>query len=349
MADMKEMFWRDKLRIQWNEEGDRNTMFVHRIAKVKRSRNTFSCLKIISVDVVDKLVIKNKIFEHFFDRFKSFELTQIPLTNMNFKSISSEDATWLERPISEEEVFVAFKLLGQKRAPGFSVITFFEDICGTFASSRTGILPDKFCCCPDTPPILDSENGFRPCLVNLDPWIPGCISKVTFSILINGSSFRKFTSEKGLRQGDPLSPFLFLLVSEVLTMLFDKAKETGILGGFLSSGSSTTVKTNFSKSSLFGVGDVNDLEDLAEILKFSCSCFPTSYLGMPLGGKTNTASKWDKILEICRTRLYSWKRKSLTKEGVTIWVSVHIFLCFAFVLEDFLCFARVLVAESVRS
>ncbi|XP_026378122.1 uncharacterized protein LOC113272513 [Papaver somniferum] len=131
-------------------------------------------------------------------------------------------------------------------------------------------------------------------------WMYGCISKISFSMLINGSTFGKFTSEKGLRQGDPLSPFLFLLVSEVLTMMFVKAEMEGMLGGFCSSSSVNVVKRNFSKSSFFGVGDAPDIEGLAEILVCSCDSFPTQYLGMPLWGKTNSTAKWDRVIELCK-------------------------------------------------
>lgn len=47
------------------------------------------------------------------------------------------------------------------------------------------------------------------------------------------------------------------------------------------------LKTIFSKSSLFGVGEVQDLEGLTEIMECSCSYFSNSYLGMryAFGGK----------------------------------------------------------------
>lgn len=122
---------------------------------------------------------------------------------------------------------------------------------------------------------------------------------------------------------NPLSPFLVLLVSEVLTMMFQRAEMDGLLGGFLSSSSANAIKvshlqfsddtlvfldvnsdqirnlkyillwfrcssglkTNFSKCNLFGVGNVQDIEGLAEIMDFSCDSFPTQYLGIYAFGR----------------------------------------------------------------
>jgi len=63
-------------------------------------------------------------------------------------------------------------------------------------------------------------------------WILFCISTVRFSILINGEASGFFSSSRGLRQGDPLSPLLFILVMEVLSKLVNKACEVGLLEGF---------------------------------------------------------------------------------------------------------------------
>jgi hypothetical protein len=59
-----------------------------------------------------------------------------------------------------------------------------------------------------------------------------CISTVQFSVLVNGSPEGFFGSSRGLRQGDSLSPLLFLLIMEVLSRLLQKTEEAGLIRGF---------------------------------------------------------------------------------------------------------------------
>ena len=63
-------------------------------------------------------------------------------------------------------------------------------------------------------------------------WIKACITTVRFSIIVNGSPVGFFGSSRGLRQGDPLSPLLFLLIMEVLSRMLKKTKDCGLLHGF---------------------------------------------------------------------------------------------------------------------
>lgn len=42
-------------------------------------------------------------------------------------------------------------------------------------------------------------------------WMKTCISTATANVLVNGSVFGEFKLERGIRQGDTLSPFLFLI------------------------------------------------------------------------------------------------------------------------------------------
>ena len=62
-------------------------------------------------------------------------------------------------------------------------------------------------------------------------WIRTCISTPSFSILLNGSPFGLISPSRGLRQGDPLSPFLFILGSKVFSRLMFKEERNGSLQG----------------------------------------------------------------------------------------------------------------------
>ena len=58
-------------------------------------------------------------------------------------------------------------------------------------------------------------------------WISFCLSTVCFSILINGTPHGFFGSSRGSRQGDPLSPLLFVLVMEAIGRMLNKAVHEG--------------------------------------------------------------------------------------------------------------------------
>lgn len=72
------------------------------------------------------------------------------------------------------------------------------------------------------------KMGFDPIFVN---WIMQCLSTASFSFNINGQSKGYITPSRGIRQGDPLSPYLFLICSEIFSHLIQEAIRRGEFHG----------------------------------------------------------------------------------------------------------------------
>ena len=64
------------------------------------------------------------------------------------------------------------------------------------------------------------ELKFPPLFIR---WVMNCITSVHFTIYINGKQGTKFKGKRGLKQGDPLSPLLFVITMEYLSRLFKGA------------------------------------------------------------------------------------------------------------------------------
>ncbi|KAB2630796.1 hypothetical protein D8674_008315 [Pyrus ussuriensis x Pyrus communis] len=102
--------------------------------------------------------------------------------------------------------------------------------------------------------------------------INGCISSVKFAVLLNGQAGESFAPSRGLRQGDPLSPYLFILVGEVLSKLFQGAVDQGRLEGVKIGGSGPVISHLFfaDDTLLFLRADVKNCRNLKHMLDKFC-------------------------------------------------------------------------------
>lgn len=58
-------------------------------------------------------------------------------------------------------------------------------------------------------------------------WLEACVCTLSFYIAFNGSAYGFFKRKRGLRQGNPLSPYLFVLVMNCLSMVLQRAAASG--------------------------------------------------------------------------------------------------------------------------
>ena len=58
-----------------------------------------------------------------------------------------------------------------------------------------------------------------------------CFSNMSYYIAVNGAEIGPVVPSRGLRQGDPISPYLFLIVAEGLSLLIQDSENRGLLHG----------------------------------------------------------------------------------------------------------------------
>jgi hypothetical protein len=60
-------------------------------------------------------------------------------------------------------------------------------------------------------------------------WVMECVRSVSYSILVNGQPVGNIKPTRGLRQGDPISPYLFLICAEALSSMLNQAENNGVI------------------------------------------------------------------------------------------------------------------------
>lgn len=100
-------------------------------------------------------------------------------------------------------------------------------------------------------------------------WIRGCLESARASIIINGSPTKEFAMSKGVRQGDPLSLFLFIIVMEGLSVAMKSTASKGIFDGIhIPNSDSSLSHLLYADDALFlGEWSKRNIANLARILR----------------------------------------------------------------------------------
>ncbi|KAI8563661.1 hypothetical protein RHMOL_Rhmol03G0126400 [Rhododendron molle] len=119
--------------------------------------------------------------------------------------------------------------------------------------------------------LFDTLNYFQ-LNANWIALIMSCVSSVQTSILWNGEPLPEFKPNRGLRQGDPLSPYLFVLCMERLSILINSKREEGSWKGIKVSRNSTPLTHLFFADDLilFGQDNMNTVKAMIDVLTDFC-------------------------------------------------------------------------------
>ncbi|XP_050222663.1 uncharacterized protein LOC126672753 [Mercurialis annua] len=193
-------------------------------------------------------------------------------------------------------------------------------------------------------------------------WMFYCLSSSTTSILVNGSPVEPITLQRGVRQGDPISPYLFVLAVQGLKCLLDKASNLGFTCGYSYSDNFDPVsllqfaddtlifipydvvhlqnltwilrcfevvsglKINFHKSSIMGINtSVDELATAASVVGCKIESLPIKYLGLPLVRRQLASGFWDHVVDRFKSKLALWKGSLLSPAGRLVLIKSVLF------------------------
>ena len=192
--------------------------------------------------------------------------------------------------------------------------------------------------------------GFGPTWVSI---ISNLLRSASTQIILNGIPGESIFHQRGLRQGDPLSPMLFILVMDVLNSLFIKAESEGLLLPLLSTGQrfslyaddvalfiwSNEQDLQLTKNILAVFGEASGLqtnlqkscvipiqcdEEFHGVVNNTLHCatanFPTTYLGLPISNKKLRKCDLMVWIEKIANKLPCWKASLMTLAGRAVLV-----------------------------
>nr|XP_027090317.1 uncharacterized protein LOC113711350 [Coffea arabica] len=263
----EELYWSQKSRSRWLKEGDKNTAYFHLSVMAKRKRNRINMLQKANGEWCrGEQEVEEELSKHYQELFTSTEPSEFDEVLQGIpRTISHLMNTKLIKPVDEKEIQHATFSMFPNTAPGVDANRLKSVLHPCITPSQSAFVPgrqilDNVMIAHEILHFLKNKRsgkvgfmsikldmskaydrvewkylgrimihmGFCPIFVQ---WIMACISSVSYSFNLNGRKVGYIKPSRGIRQGDPLSPYLFILCTEGFSNLINKAVDRKELTG----------------------------------------------------------------------------------------------------------------------
>ncbi|GJS26786.1 RNA-directed DNA polymerase, eukaryota, reverse transcriptase zinc-binding domain protein [Tanacetum coccineum] len=351
-----------KAKIDWLREGDKNTAYFHNILKARKHKNKVESICDDSKTRFWGNEVAIQIVKHF-QNFLGASDQVVPMNQLGIKAhmkLNTEDAEAIIMEVTDKEIREAMFDIDSSKASGPDGGKLLKEVNATLVALVPKVeTPNKI---SDFRPISCCNVLYKCISKILTNRMKNGLSKVgiieskglkaSFSICINDEVCGYLKNRRGLRQVDPMSPYLFTLVMEVLNMIMIKNIEEDTKFKYhygckdlklthlcfaddilmLCNGDADSLKVikksldvfskvsglfpNHSKSTIF-FGSIleSKKQELLDVMQFKCGKLPMKYLGVPFLAKRLRVNDCKSLIETVERRINCWRNIMLSYAG----------------------------------
>ncbi|XP_039024717.1 uncharacterized protein LOC120157747 [Hibiscus syriacus] len=373
LEDAESEFYKQRAKVHWLQEGDMNTRFFHQRVEVNKKRNTIKIIK-------DDSGIYHESFESMAVVLEEFFKDLIGTTDPSVHGCSAEwlksvltyslppgAADGLTSKITNAEIKDALFRQENNKSPGPDGYTswFFKVAWDISAFVKGRNIADNTLLAQEIVKGYSRKNLSPRCTIKVD--LHKAFDSICWDFLMTVLEAMGLPEgAKGVRQGDPLSPYLFVIVINVLSTLLDAAAKNGVfrfhpkckriplthlcfaddlllfchgsLDAILGVVSTlekfyeiSGLKLNALKSELFACGVARDeLEVIQSATGLKLGQLPVRYLGIPLVTRKLSSKDCSALLVKIKGRIDNWSSRKLSFGGRLQLVKSVIFSIFGY-------------------
>ncbi|XP_071699221.1 uncharacterized protein [Rutidosis leptorrhynchoides] len=268
---VKSNMLKQKARIKWSLEGDENSKYFHASLQRKYNKCNIRGLNINGHWCENPEEVKEVVHAHFENIFKARNsnrpsIASWAVVDLRFGQVGQHENSLLEALFSEGEISNGGRNITDGALIANETVDFLKQKHMKSLVFKFDFEKAFDCLSWDFLMEIMGIMGFGS---KWKSWILSCLQSASISVLVNGSPTKEFKLGWGVRQGDPLSPFLFILAAEGLNLLTKVAVRSSLFDGVRVGKDNVLIShLQYADDTIFfGSWSVGNIENLMSLLK----------------------------------------------------------------------------------